>query len=65
LSINQAEAEQRKDGFGKSKKTEKDPKFPAEESTHYTDANDTWVFGVLESGLYNGYEQQGDGGMIM
>lgn len=65
LSINQAEAEQRKDGFGKSKKTEKDPKFPAEESTHYTDANDTWVFGILESGLYNGYEQQGDGGMIM
>lgn len=65
LSINQAQAEQRKDGFGKNKKSEKDPKFPAEESTHYTDANDTWVFGVLESGQYKGYEEQGDGGMIM
>lgn len=65
LSMNQAQAEQRKDGFGKNKKTEKDPKFPAEESTHYTDANDTLVFGILESGLYKEYEEQGDGGMIM
>ena len=65
LSINQTEAEQRKDGFGKNKKSEKDPKFPAEESTHYTDAIDTWVFGVLESGKYKGYEDQGDGGMII
>lgn len=50
LSKNQAEAEQTKLGFGKSKKTERDPNFPAEESTHYSDAEDTWVFGVLESG---------------
>jgi len=60
-----AEAEQRKDGFGKSKKTEHDPKFPADESTHYSDAEDTWVFGVLESGLYKGYEDKGTGGFIM
>jgi len=51
LSVGQAEAEQRKEGFGKSKKTEHDPKFPAEESTHYSDALDTLVYGMLESGL--------------
>lgn len=59
-----AEAEQRKDGFGKSKKTEGDPKFPAEESTHYSDAEDTWVFGVLESGMSFGNESKGGGGII-
>lgn len=59
-----AEAEQRKEGFGKSKKTEKDPNFPAEESTHYSDAEDTWVFGVLESGLAFGNESKGGGGII-
>lgn len=51
LSVGMAGAEQKKDGFGKDKKTEKDPKFPAEESTHYSDALDTLVVGVLESGL--------------
>lgn len=51
LSINQAGTEARKDGFGKDKKTEHDDKFPADESTHYTDAFDTVVFGILESGL--------------
>lgn len=64
LSKQQAEAEQRKDGFGKSKKTEHDPKFPAEESTHYSDAEDTWVFGVLESGLKYGNQGTGDGGIV-
>jgi len=49
LSKCQAQAEQRKDGFGKDKKSEHDRNFPAEESTHYTDAEDTWVFGILES----------------
>lgn len=64
LSKTLAEAEQRKDGFGKSKKTEHDPNFPAEESTHYSDAEDTWVFGVLESGLFTGTEDKGGGGII-
>ena len=64
LSKYQAQAEQRKDGFGKDKKSEKDPNFPADESTHYTDAEDTWVFGVLESGLKFGYESKGGGGIV-
>lgn len=65
LSKSLAQAEQRKDGFGKDKRTEKDPKFPAEESTHYSDAEDTWVYGVLESSLYKGDESHGSGGMII
>lgn len=65
LSINQAKAEQRKNGFGKDKKSEHDEKFPAEESTHYTDALDTWVFGVLESKLPYGVESKGGGGMVI
>ena len=64
LSKQQAEAEQRKDGFGKSKKTEHDPNFPAEESTHYSDAEDTWVFGVLESDMTFGNDSKGTGGII-
>ncbi len=48
LSMGLAEAEQRKDGFGKDKKSEHDPKFPAEESTHYSDAADMMIFGMLE-----------------
>jgi hypothetical protein len=48
LSMGLAAAEQRKDGFGKDKKTEHDPNFPAEESTHYSDALDMMVFGMLE-----------------
>lgn len=47
-SMGLAEAEQRKDGFGKDKKTEHDPKFPAEDSTHYSDAMDMMVYGMLE-----------------
>ena len=64
LSKQQAEAEQRKNGFGKSKNTEHDPNFPAEESTHYSDAEDTWVFGVLESGMNFSMEGKGNGGII-
>ena len=64
LSKCQAQAEQRLDGFGKNKKSERDPNFPAEESTHYTDAEDTWVFGVLESGLVFGNDSKGGGGMV-
>lgn len=48
ISMGMAEAEARKDGFGKSKKTEHDPKFPAEDSTHYSDAGDQLVYGMLE-----------------
>lgn len=51
LSMGLAGAEQKKDGFGKDKSTEKDPKFPAVESTHYSDAGDQLVYGILESGL--------------
>lgn len=54
LSKLQAGAKQAKNGFEKDKKTEQDPKFPAEESTHYSDAEDTWVWGILESKMYNG-----------
>lgn len=48
LSMGLAEAEQRKDGFGKDKKSEHDANFPADESTHYSDAMDMMVFGMLE-----------------
>lgn len=65
ISKSLAQAEQRKDGFGKDKRTEKDPKFPAEESTHYSDSEDTWVYGVLESEMYSGDESYGSGGMII
>src|ERR1035437_5384 len=65
LSKCQAQAEQRKDGFGKSKKTEQDPNFPAEESTHYTDAEDTPIFGILESGLSFSSDSRGAGAIIL
>lgn len=51
LSMNLAGAEARKNGFGKDKNTEHDENFPAEESTHYSEAADTLVHGVLETGL--------------
>jgi hypothetical protein len=51
LSMYQAQAELKKEGFGKDKKSEKDPNFPAEESTHYSDSLDTMVYGILESDL--------------
>lgn len=53
LSIYQAPAEQKKDGFGKDKSSERDPAFPADESTHYSDAFDTLVHGILKSGIYS------------
>jgi len=64
LSKQQAAAKQSRDGFEKDKKSEHDPKFPAEESTHYSDSEDTWVFGVLESGMAFGNESRGTGGII-
>lgn len=50
-SMYQAGAEKRENGFGKDKSTEKDPKFPARESTHYSESADTLVTGILESKL--------------
>jgi hypothetical protein len=51
LSMYQAGAEQRNNGFGKDKATEKDPNFPAEESTHYSEALDVLIQGLVESNL--------------
>ena len=65
LSINQAGAEQKKDGYGKDKRSEADPLFPADESTHYTDAVDTPVYGILESGLAFSNSSGGGGGSIL
>jgi hypothetical protein len=50
-SINFAPAEIRKGGFGKVKLSEKDPNFPAVDSTHFSDALDMLVWGLLESKL--------------
>lgn len=64
LSKYQSQAEQRKDGFGKDKKSESDPNFPAEESTHYSDAEDMLYFGLLESKLPYGIESKGGAGIV-
>lgn len=64
LSVQQAETERGEHGFRKSKKTEGDPKFPADESTHYTDALDTLVFGILESKVKYVNDKPGAGGMM-
>lgn len=50
-SVNFAPAEIRKGGFGKVKLSERDPKFPAQDSTHYSDALDMLVWGIMESKL--------------
>jgi hypothetical protein len=65
LSMYQAQAEQKKDGFGKDKKSEQDANFPADESTHYSDAMDTLAFGLLESELSYTHEEAGDGTIIL
>lgn len=64
LSMAQAPAERRKNGFGKDKKTEHDNKFPAEESTHYSDAMDTLAFGILESKMTFGNEAKAGNGIM-
>lgn len=51
LSMYQAQAIEKESGFKKNKQTERDPKFPAEESTHISDAVDTLFYGVCISGL--------------
>lgn len=50
LSMYQAQAIEKEGGFKKNKQTERDPKFPAEESTHISDAIDTLVYGITVSG---------------
>lgn len=65
LSMYQTQAEQRKDGFGKNKKPELDPKFPANEAPHYSEACDMWVYGILESGVQYSYSTEGIGNIIM
>lgn len=51
LSLFQTQAIEKGKGFGKDKSTERDPKFPAEEAPHHTDAFDTLLFGPIQSGL--------------
>jgi len=51
LSMYLAQAEKRKDGFGKDKSSERDENFPAQEATHFSEAADTLVHGIFESGL--------------
>lgn len=65
LSMYQAQAELRKDGFGKDKKSEKDPNFPADESTHYSEALDTMLLGMLESELSYTNEEEKESTIIM
>lgn len=64
LSMYQSQAELKKDGFGKNKKSEHDPNFPAEESTHYGDAEDQLYYGMLESGLSYSNEVKTSVGII-
>jgi hypothetical protein len=59
ISMGLAEAEQKKNGFGKNKKSEHDPKFPAQESTHYSDALDQMIWGMLETKLSYKVEKKG------
>jgi hypothetical protein len=65
LSINQAGAEQKGNGFGKNKKPEQDPNFPADEATHSTEAEDIVVWGLLHSGLKYSDTPSSTGGMMM
>ncbi len=51
ISMNKAGTEYKRQGFGKNKTTEQDKNFPAEESTHFSEAADMLVWGILESGL--------------
>lgn len=64
LSMYQSQAELRKEGFGKNKKSEHDPNFPAEESTHHGDALDQLYYGMLESGLTYSNESKISVGII-
>ncbi len=64
-SVNQAGTKYGKDGFEKNKDTEKDPNYPADESTHYSDALDMLVYGMLESKLKYSNGNASGNGIIM
>lgn len=51
LSMYQTQAEEKNKGFGKMKRSERDPKFPADEAPHFGDAWDTLVSGMVYSGM--------------
>jgi hypothetical protein len=51
LSMFQAQAIENERGYKKNKSSERDKKFPAEESTHYSDAYDTLVYGICISDI--------------
>jgi hypothetical protein len=65
MSVSMAQAERRENGFGKDKRTERDENFPAQHSTHYSEAGDTPVYGILESKLSFGVETTSHGGIII
>lgn len=65
MSVCLSQTEARKEGFGKNKKSEHDENFPAEESTHYGDAGDMLVTGILESGMSYGNEARTNESMMM
>lgn len=65
MSVCLSQTEAKKDGFGKNKKSEHDENFPAEESTHYGDAGDMLVTGILESGMSFGNEARTNESMMM
>ena len=65
LSMQQAEAAQGKDGYQKNKKPETDEKFPAEEATHHSEALDTLIDGILNSGLNYSTTTTAGSGILM
>lgn len=64
-SVNRAGVTKGKNGFEKDKSTEHDEKFPAEDSTHYSDSMDMLIDGALNSGLSLTYEEGGYGSTIL
>jgi hypothetical protein len=66
LSLQLAETDKKKDGYGKNKKSEHDGKTPAEEATHYSEALDIITYGMLETKLrYKIGESVTTGGIII
>lgn len=64
-SIQRAGTRRTTAGFEKDKRPEQDPKVPAYDATHHSDAADTLAFGVLESKMAFGNESRGNGGILM
>lgn len=66
ISIQMAETGSKSDGFAKNKKSEHDGKTPPEESTHYSEALDTLVYGMVASPLRHKITSNtGTGGSIL